>query len=202
MSTVEKLGAWSGAERVQALPEPALELVGSRGRRLRRRWTARDRGPGLGVRAGRGDCGAPAGALVSRIVEGAAGLAPTHLGVGSPAWQRERLSAPAEKRLAELPNYRRVVYPLAVSRQPRIVITPDYNRERLMREIAAQQGQTVVIVGVGARVIREFPYGTLRVPASDVNPRRHAVVVDLHSLTSPLTLGHEPGKPPVVERAS
>ena len=117
--------------------------------------------------------------------------------------------APAEKRLAELPNYRRVVYPFAVSRQPRIVITPDYNRERLMREIAAQQGQTVVIVGVGARarrlierVIRGFPYGTLRVPASDLNPRRNAVVVDLHSLTGPLTLGHEPGKPPVVERAS
>jgi len=143
-------------------------------------------------------------------VEGAAGLAPTVLGVGSPAWERERLSAPAGKqRLAELRNYRRVVYPQAVSRQPRIVITPDYNRERLIREIAAQQGETFVIVGFGARarrlierVIREFPYGTLRVPASDLNPRRHAVVVDPHSLTSPLTSGHEPGKPPVVERAS
>ena len=32
---VEQLGAGSGTERVEALPESALELVGSHGRRLR-----------------------------------------------------------------------------------------------------------------------------------------------------------------------
>jgi hypothetical protein len=32
---VEQLGAWSGAEGVEALSEPALELVGSHRRRLR-----------------------------------------------------------------------------------------------------------------------------------------------------------------------
>ena len=59
-----------------------------------------------------------------------------------------------------------------------------------MSEIAAQQGKTFAIVGVGARarrliewVIREFPYATLRVPASDLNPRQHAVIVSLDGLT-------------------
>jgi hypothetical protein len=60
-----------------------------------------------------------------------------------------------------------------------------------MSEIdAQQQGQTCAIVGVGERarrliewVIREFPYATLRVPASDLNPRQHAVIVDLDRFT-------------------
>jgi hypothetical protein len=33
---VEKLGAWSGAEGVEALPESALKLIGCHGSRLRR----------------------------------------------------------------------------------------------------------------------------------------------------------------------
>ena len=34
---MKKLGAWSGAERVEALTESALLFVGSQGRRLHRR---------------------------------------------------------------------------------------------------------------------------------------------------------------------
>ena len=36
----EKLGAGSGAESVEALPESALKLIGPHGRRLRRRTVA------------------------------------------------------------------------------------------------------------------------------------------------------------------
>jgi hypothetical protein len=38
---VEQFGAWSGAERIEASPKPALQLVGSHCRRLRRRTVAR-----------------------------------------------------------------------------------------------------------------------------------------------------------------